>query len=104
MSTITSLGPSARNPSQPQDAIFVPSSASTAKVQASSATCGVGPAARRGKSLVRCCPGGSRFGSDRDCLPLNPRVIMLCSYSLADLQESHLAARVLAGSRFQHLR
>src|SRR5262245_27054553 len=47
------------------------------KRQSSSATCGVGPADRTGKSVVTNCPGGHSPGCTRALsrpLPLNPRV------------------------------
>src|SRR5580698_4356986 len=49
---------------------FLPSS--IANSHFSIGTCGVGPADKTGKSVVRCCPGGS-FASVWVCRPEKPR-------------------------------
>src|SRR5262245_2190913 len=51
--------------------------ACSVKRQSASATCGVGPADRTGKSVVTNCPGGRRPGAAAPRpLPLNPRVVI----------------------------
>src|SRR5262249_31078589 len=53
------------------------------KVHLSSATLGVGPADRTGKSSTRCCPGGRRSVPSDGGRRVKPRVTMLCSLRFA---------------------